>query len=74
MLEQCQQRHRRKAILRCFRQQAQEGASRGVGQRAARGVVDLHAPASHFGGDPPRQVAVGRHQRGAAAGCFQCFA
>ena len=63
MLEQGEQTGRRKPVLDRAGEQQQEGCRRRRGQRDAGRIVDGHAPALHFGSDPPAEVAVRRDQR-----------
>ena len=65
MLDEREQRHRRKAAERRFGRQPGEHAGRRVGEHIAAGIVDRHLPArerrKHAAGERP----VGRDQRGA---------
>ena len=51
-------------------QRAQQGGRRRVGQRCARRIVDVDGPAPEFGGDPARELAVGRDQGGGLPSSF----
>ena len=68
MLEQGQQRKRRRVGGGEFRRQPQEHAGRRVGEGDARGIVDLDLPTPQLGGDAPRETPVRGHQRRGAAG------
>ncbi len=71
MLERGEQRERRKAAGGHLRAQAQEGPRRAVGERAARRIVDLEAPAPELRRHAPRQAPVGGDQRRAATRLVQ---
>ena len=71
MLERGEQRERRKAAGGHLRAQAQEGPRRAVGERTARRIVDLEAPAPELRRHAPRQAPVGGDQRRAATRLVQ---
>ena len=62
MFEQGQQRHGREPLRRSAGGGEQQGAGRGLGERAAGRVVRLDSPAAEMGGNAAGEVAVGRHQ------------
>ena len=68
MLEQREQRHRRKAVQRRFGGEPREHAGRRIGKRVAAGIVHRHVPARQRRQHAAGQRPVGRHQRGGLAG------
>ena len=66
MLEEREQLHRRQPFERGVRDQTREHAGRGLRERIAAGIVRRDVPAFERDQHPPRQRAVGRHQRGGA--------
>ena len=74
MLEQREQRDRRKPAQRRLRREPRERAGRGVCERIAAGVVDRHLPARERGDHAAGERTVGRHQRRRHVRRLHCFA
>ena len=72
MFEQGQKTGRGKRIGNGPGKQEQKGGGWRCGQRKTRGIVNSHAPALHFGGNPASQSAVRGYEGGALTGCFEC--
>ena len=68
MLEQRDERHRLEAPGGRLDDQIEEGADGRGGKRRVAGVVGRHAPGLEPDGNPTRERAVGRDERGRAAG------